>query len=60
MIMISDFLRNKALRELRKCQENRDYEAAHATADQVLCEVLILCGEYEVVDEFKKVRRECA
>lgn len=45
----------RAIEKLRECQKNRDFEAAHSTADDVLCDLLRELGFGKVVDEWMKV-----
>jgi len=49
--------KEEALIQLAACQENRDTEVAHSTADDVLCTLLKALGYGDVVAEYKKVRK---
>ena len=53
-------LREEAIAELVKCQNNRDTEAAHVIADDVLCKLLDALGYSDVVAEYAKVDKWCA
>ena len=48
-------IRDKAIKELKKWQDDSDYESAHMVADQVLCEVLEAIGLGVIVDEYHKI-----
>lgn len=50
----------EALAALRALQRLKDYEAAHAAADDVLCALLDGLGQGDVVEEFRALRREYA
>jgi hypothetical protein len=47
--------RQKAIDELKIAQGNGDTEAAHSSADEVLCRLLSALGYQDVVDEWEKV-----
>lgn len=47
--------RQKAIDELKIAQGNFDTEAAHGSADEVLCRLLSALGYQDVVDEWEKV-----
>ena len=49
--------RQKAIDELKIAQENGDIEAAHSSADEVLCRLLTALGYADVVAEFEKVEK---
>lgn len=49
--------RDKAIRKLREQQGNGDTEAAHANADDVLCNLLVALGYEDVVAEWRKVEK---
>jgi hypothetical protein len=49
--------RERAIKELKHAQKNRDVEAAHATADFVLCELLKALGYEDVVAEWEEVEK---
>lgn len=42
---------------LEAAQENPDIEAAHADADQVLCDLLKALGYKMIVEEYDKVEK---
>ena len=50
-------LESNAILELKRMQECRDVEHAHATADDILCDLLITLGYKDVINEYKKVRK---
>ena len=45
----------QAIEELKEAQKNRDTEAAHDHADDVLCKLLTTLGFTDVVEEYNKV-----
>ena len=49
--------REEAMTKLAECQKNDDTEAAHAAADDVLCELLDELGYSDVVAEYHKVHK---
>lgn len=48
-------IRDKAIKELKEQQGNRDYEIAHSVADRVLCEVLEAIGLGVIVKEYDEI-----
>jgi hypothetical protein len=46
-----------AIRQLQECQNNRDIEAAHGDADDILCSLLKSLGFDDVVAEYEKVNK---
>ncbi len=49
--------KEKAIEELKKCQQNGDAEMAHSDADDVLASLLKQLGYEDVVAEYEKVRK---
>lgn len=47
--------REEALERLKELDKSGDTEAAHADADEVLCELLIALGYEDVVRAYKKI-----
>ena len=41
--------------ELAELNTRYDIELAHIRADEILCEIIILYGLFDVVDEWRKV-----
>jgi len=49
--------REEAITKLKKCQCQRDAEAAHLRADEILCELLNELGFDDVVTEYEAVAK---
>ena len=49
--------KEKAIQMLKQEQQNFDTEAAHAKADDILCELLISLGYQDVVAEYNKANK---
>lgn len=49
--------REEAIRQLKLAQASLDTEAAHCSADEVLCELLESLGFSDVVDAWKEVSK---
>lgn len=47
--------RQRAIKKLQECQQNREWESAHEDADDVLCELLSDLGFEDIVAEWQKV-----
>ena len=47
----------EAIDQLKDLQEDNDIESAHAEADSILCTVLEVLGQHELVEEYKKVNK---
>lgn len=47
----------QAILEMKNCVENKDYEAAHLEADEILCSTLKKLGFEELVNLFEKVHK---
>lgn len=47
--------REEAIEKLKECQKNRDIEAAHSDADDVLCKLLSSLGYADVIEQWEKV-----
>ncbi len=47
----------EAITRLKLCQQDKDTEAAHGEADEVLCKLLDALGYREVVREYHKVSK---
>lgn len=48
---------NEAVKRLKERQKNGDPEAAHAAADQVLCDMLTDLGYEAVVKQYARVKK---
>lgn len=49
--------KDEAITKLKECQKNYDIEAAHAIADDILCDLLEGLGYEDVVKEYYKVSK---
>lgn len=50
----------ETIKIMKSLQETSDHEAAHAHADNALCELLDTLGARRVVAEYLKLERWCA
>lgn len=48
-------IKKEVIAKLIECQNNRNTEAAHINADDLLCEFLAALGHADVVAEYDKV-----
>lgn len=54
--ILKDF-KDYVIKDLKRCQESDDQENAHIDADKRLCDLLILLGYWDVVEEWNKIRK---
>jgi hypothetical protein len=50
-------LREAAITELKRLQDNGDTEEDHINADRILCDLLGYLGCQDVVDEYEKIEK---
>lgn len=42
---------------MEELANEKDYEKAHDLADNILCDILLKCGFYYLVENYKKIKR---
>jgi len=53
---MTDHIQTK-IDEMRKLKLDPDTESAHARADEILCEVLVVLNQHELVNAFNRLTR---